>query len=201
MMRRGRLSRLAAVVGLAALIVATASCSEDRQLVGLAPEDPSFVDQQPLPDVSVGGADFALTAADGGLLVVYFGFTNCPDVCPGTLTAVNRALGELGDDAERVEVAMVSVDPERDREGIADYVDSFVPGGHAVVSDDLSAVRRVALSFGADFVSNSGGDPEHTDALYAVDDAGQLLVTWPYPTDHDDIAGDIEQLLGRYDDA
>jgi cytochrome oxidase Cu insertion factor (SCO1/SenC/PrrC family) len=96
---------------------------------------------------------------------------------------------------------MVSVDPERDMDGIAGYVDSFVPGAHAVASNDLSAVRRLALSFGADFVSNPGGDPEHTDALYAVDDAGQLLVTWPYATDYDDIAGDIEQLLGRYDDA
>jgi protein SCO1/2 len=138
---------------------------------------------------------------EDGLLLVYFGFTNCPDVCPGTMTAVKRALTELGDEAERVRVAMVSVDPDRDVPGLTDFVQSFVSDAHAIASEDLSAVRRLALSFGADFVSREGRDPEHTDALYAVDDAGRLVLTWPYPTDYDDIAGDLEQLLDRVDDA
>lgn len=190
---------MAAVCGLALGVVA---CGEDRQLVGLAADSLPTVYQEPLPDVSRDGDAFQFVGPDNGLLLVYFGYTNCPDVCPGTLTATSRALEAIGDEADRVSVAMVSVDPDRDLDVIAGFVQDFVPGAHAIATDDLTSVRKLALSFGADFSDQPNSpDPQHTDALYAVDDAGRLAITWPYPTDYDDIAADIEQLLDRYEDA
>jgi len=191
---------LAALAAVVLAVTALAGCGGDRQLVGIARDVPAAVDQTPLPDETSGGDPFTFRAPAGGLLLVYFGYTHCPDVCPGTLTAVHRALDELGDDADRVEVAMVSVDPARDQGELAAFVTSFVAGAHGVVTDDLSAVRRLALSFGADFVTVEGGDPTHTDALYAVDDQGGLVITWTYPTPYDDIAGDIAQLLDQAGD-
>ena len=82
-----------------------------------------------------------LGAFSGDLVLVYFGYTYCPDVCPTTLTQVARALDELGDDAERVHVMMISVDPERDEPAaLGDYVRAFDP-------DFLGATGERRLKF------------------------------------------------------
>ena len=68
----------------------------------------SLVDEEGKP---VTDADFR-----GRYMLVYFGFTFCPDVCPATLSKINKALDRLGDDADKVSVVMVTVDPERKKE-------------------------------------------------------------------------------------
>ena len=73
---------------------------------------------------------------------MYFGYTNCPDVCPTTMADLGAALDRLDDeDAARVDVAMVTVDPERDTAVLADYVQSFVADAHAMATDDPAALR------------------------------------------------------------
>ena len=79
---------------------------------------------------------------------MYFGFTNCPDVCPTTMTDLRTALDGMGDDADRVDVAMVTVDPARDTDVLTGYVQSYVDDAHAVATDDDADLRRVAESFG-----------------------------------------------------
>ena len=133
--------RALALAGLG-IAVATAGCGGDRELVGLTRDPAPQVDAVTLPDVSRDGAPFELRAEPGGLLVVYFGYTNCPDICPTTMADLARALDDLGDDADRVDVAMVTVDPDRDTDVLADYVDDFVAGGHALATADE---RRAAL--------------------------------------------------------
>jgi protein SCO1 len=188
-------------VGALALAGLVAGCGGggDRELAGLTLDSPRQVDQIALPDVSRGGEPFEFRASDGGLLVVYFGYTNCPDVCPTTMSNVGRALDELGDDAERVSVAMVTVDPDRDAEVLADYVQSFVASGHAIATDDIPALRDFAETFGVafDVVKAPGGrvDVIHSDHLFAVDDAGALVLAWPFGTPVDDLAADMQQLL------
>ena len=149
--------------------------------------------------MSQGGEPFALRAAPGGLLVVYFGYTQCPDVCPTTMANVRAALGQLGDNADRVEVAMVSIDPDRDMALLADYVGSFVEGGHALVTDVADDLRGAADPFGVTYLvqQNAAGEIEvtHTPLLYVVNDTGQLALTWSFDVAADDIAGDLEQLL------
>ena len=152
-----------------------------------------------MPDLSKGGEPFELRAQPGGLLVVYFGYTNCPDICPTTMSDVRTALRELGDDAEKVGVAMVTIDPDRDTPVLADYVSSFVEGGHALATDDAAELRAVADPFGVSYLvaANAAGEIEvtHTTQLYVVDDAGRLALTWQFGVTADDLADDLEQLL------
>lgn len=186
-----------ALVG--ALVVAAGCGGDERELAGLTYDTPQRVDAVTLPDVSQDGEPFEFRAQPGGLLLVYFGYTNCPHECPATLTDVHTVLGELGDDAERVDVAMVTVDPVRDTEVLADFVQSFVDGGHAIATDDDEALRAVASSFGVAYevVTAPDGTVEvgHSTYLFAVDDEGSLAVTWPFGTEVDDLEADIAQML------
>jgi protein SCO1 len=185
----------------AGLVAALAACGGggDREFVGYTRDPAPQVTSVALPDVSRGNEPFEFRAADGGVLVVYFGFTNCPDVCPTTMSDLGRAIDELGDEAERVSVAMVTVDPERDTDVLAEYVESFVPGGHAIATDDVPLLRDVAEAFGTSFdvTTAPGGEVEvtHSSFLFAVDDTGTLILTWPFGTPVDDLAADLRQLL------
>jgi protein SCO1/2 len=186
--------------GVAATVLALASCGGgDRELVGYTNDPAPQVDAVALPDVSQGGEPFTLRAQPGGLLVVYFGYTNCPDVCPTTMADLRAALRQLGDDADRVDAAMVTIDPDRDIPVLADYVGSFIEGGHALATDVPDDLRAVANSFGVTYLveSNAAGeiDVVHSPYLYVVDDAGQLALTWQFGVAADDLAGDLEQLL------
>lgn len=196
--RRGNLvGVVAAVVFVAAVVLA--ACGGDRDLVGYTLDPPPQVDVVALPDVSEGGEPFELRAPPADLLVVYFGYTNCPDVCPTTMADLRAALRELGDDADRVGVAMVTIDPDRDTAVLADYVGSFIEGGHALATDVADDLRAVADRFGVSYLvtRNPAGEIEvtHSPQLYVVDDAGRLALTWQFGVTPDDIAGDLEQLL------
>jgi protein SCO1/2 len=191
--------RVAAAV--AGFVLGLTSCGGgERELVGYTLETAPQVDTVALPDVSRGGEPFELRARTGGLLVVYFGYTNCPDVCPTTMSDVRTALRQLGDDADRVDVAMITIDPDRDTAVLADYVGSFIEGGHALATDVDADLRAVAEPFGVSYLveASPAGEVEvaHSPQLYVVDDTGRLVLTWQFGVPADDIAGDIEQLLG-----
>jgi protein SCO1/2 len=190
-----------ATLALAATALAITSCGGGggRELVGYTIEPARQVDAVALPDVSRGGEPFALRAEPGGLLVVYFGYTNCPDVCPTTMADLRAALRQLGDDAGAVDVAMVTIDPDRDTAVLADYVGSFVEGAHALATDDAADLRAVADPFGVSYLveTNASGEIEvaHSPQLYVVDDGDQLALTWQFGVAADDLAGDLGQLL------
>jgi protein SCO1/2 len=176
-----------------------AACGGSRELVGYQISPAADVDVEALPDASRDGEPFRFVGRDGGVLLVYFGYTSCPDACPATMAEVSRAIDELDDDAARVDVAVVSVDPARDADVLTDYAQSFVAGAHAIVTTDEMALRRVAQAFGADYAVDErpGGavKVDHTTYLYGVDDTGHLAITWPLGTPGDDIAHDVGQLL------
>lgn len=190
--------RWAAVVVASAL--ALAACGgDDRELVGFQREPAPVVAQYELPDLSNGGEPFALRADPGELLVVYFGYTNCPDFCPTTLSDTRLALQRM-DEPKRVAVAMVAVDPDRDLPILDEYVAGFFPDtGHALGTDDAGLLATVAAPFGAqyDVTTNDDGEIEvaHTTQLYAINDAGEIVLTWPFGVSIDELAGDMEQLL------
>ena len=189
------------VIVAAVLSLFAAACGSDRvELSGFVRMPLPDVSSASLPDASAGGADFAMQAPAGEVLVVYFGYTSCPDVCPTTLADLRSALRKMGDDASRVAVAMATIDPGRDTADIiTGYVQSFVPAAHALRTDDDAALRAAADTFGADYgvtITDEGDyDVVHTAHLYAVDDAGQLRVTWPFGTEPEDIAQDLDILL------
>ena len=191
---------------LAVLVAAgcVAACCGSRELVGQTRDPEPRVDEVALPDLSRDGEPFEFRAPDGGLLVVYFGYTNCPDVCPTTLADLGRALEQVGEDAERVAVAMVTIDPDRDTPVLADYVQSFVAGAHAIATDDQAELQAAAAPFGVSYEVRTAPNGEtevgHTSYLFAVDDTGTLVLSWPFGTSADDLAGDIRQLLAAADD-
>jgi cytochrome oxidase Cu insertion factor (SCO1/SenC/PrrC family) len=97
-------------------------------------------------------------------------------------------------------MVMVTIDPDHDRDVVTEYVQGFVPGAHAVALDDDTELRRLAESFGVTYQvterSNGDIDVVHSDTtLFAVDDTGTLVLTWPFGTESDDLAGDLRQLL------
>jgi protein SCO1/2 len=178
-----------------------AGCSEP-ELTGFVREPAPSVGNERLPDVSRDGEAFEFRADEGQLLLVYFGYTSCPDVCPTTLADTRTALSELGDDADNVDFAMATIDPMRDtNEVITGYVKGFLPAGHALRTEDEALLTEVVTAFGASYSVSPDLDGEyvvtHTGSLYAVDDQGELLVTWPFGTTTEDLASDLEILVGR----
>jgi protein SCO1/2 len=160
---------------------------------------PSVADVQlPLVD---GAGDLPAAAAPGGLRVVYFGYTSCPDVCPTTMSDLKRALAQLpAEDAERVEVVMVTIDPDRDvDEKLGAYVGTFLEDGQASRITDPAALQAAADAFGASYAVKTAEDGEievsHSADLYVVDDNGDIVLQWPFGTTYEDIADDLSALL------
>jgi protein SCO1/2 len=192
--------RRLAVVAASLLALAACGGDEPRQLAGYVRDPAPQVDEVALPDVSRGGEPTELRADDGRLLVVYFGYTNCPDICPTTLADLRAALARMDpEQAGLVDLAMVTVDPARDTDTLAAYVQSFVDGAHALATDDDALLQQAAGPFGVTYAvtTGAGGEVEvaHSTQLYAVDDQGRLAITWPFGTTAEDLAGDLEQLL------
>ena len=185
-------------------VITLAACGGDppRELAGFVREPGPAVDEVALPDLSRGGDDFAMRADPGELLVVYFGFTNCPDVCPTTLADLRAALRQMDEaDAARVQFAMVSVDPDRDTPVLVDYAQTFVDDARALATDDPALLRAAADPFGVSYAieTDDAGNIEvgHSSQMFVVDDQGELVLTWQFGIPAADIAADLEQLLAE----
>lgn len=182
------------------LVLAACGGGESRELAGYRRDPAPQVGDLTLPDHAAGGEEFALRAEPGEILAVYFGYTNCPDFCPTTLSDLRLATRRMDDeDAERVGLAMVTVDPARDLPILADYVNSFLEGSHALGTDDEDRLAEVAAPFGVGYevTTNDEGEIEvaHSTSLYAIDDEGNLVLTWQFGVSIDDLAADLTQLL------
>ncbi len=186
----------------AAIVGACGANLAEEPLAGIvrSPE-PSLADLS-LPDRT--GKDFMMRAESGRLLVVYFGYTACPDVCPTTMADLSAALQNLGDGADRIDVAVISIDPGRDTQEIIDgYAASFVEEATGLRTEDQDLLRSVTEGFGADYLVKVAEDGTievgHTGFLYAVDDNGNLVVSWSFGTPALDIERDLSILLARID--
>jgi protein SCO1/2 len=178
-----------------------AGCS-DPTLAGMVREPPPAVSEISLPDMAAGGEKFTTTAAPGGLLLVYFGYTNCPDICPTTMADLRKALTDLGDGVERIEVAMITVDPERDiPDRLVAYIQSFFDDGHALRTEDPAELRTAAEAFGVSYEVTTGEsgvtEVAHSAFLFAVDATGHIVVQWPFGTTWQDIRDDLDKLLKK----
>ncbi len=200
--RRPRRSLAAGIVAALVLIACSSDDGANDGLAGFVREPMPRVDQVALPDLSAGGEDFVLRAPPSELLAVYFGFTNCPDICPTTLSDLRSAIRRLPEsDQDLVSLAMISVDPDRDAENLVDYTHTFIPDGHALLTTDQSTLRAAAEPFGVSYqvsVDDDGSvDVAHSTQLFLVDDTGSLLLTWQFGISADDIASDLAIMLDR----
>jgi protein SCO1/2 len=179
-------------------------------LAACGPGKPSF------KSVDVTGADFGreLTLTDhtgktrtladfkGKVVVVFFGFTQCPDVCPTTLVEMKAVKEKLAKDGERVQVLFVTVDPERDSpELLAKYVPAFDPSFIGLYGD-AEATARTAKEFKVFYKKVPGSSPtsysvDHTAALYIYDPSGRLRLFAKHAQGADALAHDIKLLLDQ----
>ncbi len=146
------------------------------------------------------GEPFHLRDLEGSVVVLYFGYTACPDVCPTTLASYKRVKAELGDEAGRVRFVFVSVDPERDTTArLANYVTAFDPDFIGVTGDDTT-LRSIARDYGVffqrvDYASDTNYLVDHTASTFVVGPERALRVVIPYGTDPAITARHIQNVL------
>lgn len=136
----------------------------------------------------------------GKAVVVFFGYTRCPDVCPTTLADAALAMKQLGPDADRVQVLFVSLDPERDTQDVlAKYVPAF-DARFLGLYGDLEAIRRAAKEFKVYFEKRPGKTPDnytidHSAQAYVLDPSGRLRLFVRHDRIAEDLAPDLRTLL------
>lgn len=136
----------------------------------------------------------------GKAVVIFFGYTQCPDVCPTTLSAMTEVLKLLGNDAGKVQVLFVTIDPERDtRELLAAYVPQFHPS-FIGLSADLATTAATALEFKVFYQKQPGSSPktytvDHSANSYIYDPQGRLRLFVKHGEAPEKIAADIRVLL------
>ncbi len=176
-----------------------AACSEQApEFMGSDISDTNFGTDLALPDTE--GTTRSLQDFDSDVTVVFFGFTQCPDICPTALAEMAHTLELLEDDADRVQVAMITVDPERDTPDLlSSYVQAFDDRFIALRGSD-SQLADTADSFKVHYekVPDDGSDDytmDHSASFYVFDSKGQPRVLIPGDAPADEIASDIRQLL------
>ena len=134
----------------------------------------------------------------GKAVVLFFGFTHCPDVCPTTLADVSQALKELGPERERVQVLFVTVDPERDtREALARYVTAFDPRFLGLYGD-AAATQRAAKEFKVYYEKRKTADGysvDHSAQSYVIDPRGRLRLFVRHDRIRADLPDDLRAVL------
>ena len=154
--------------------------------------------------------NFTLTSADGDvslsdyrgkLVLIYFGYTFCPDVCPATLANVGQALRNLSESqANDVQLIMISLDPERDSpEKLAEYVGHFYPSFIGITGSSEKLAEVTSL-YGIFYQKSEGSTADkylidHTATLLVIDREGYLKLVFPFGVTVDEIADDLKYML------
>ena len=152
----------------------------------------------PLPDAH--GQQRSIQDFAGKVVVVFFGYTQCPDVCPTTLQEVVEAKALMGEHADKLQGIFVSLDPERDTpEVLRAYAEAFDPQMVALTGSD-EQIRAVAKDFKVFFKKVEGKQPgsytlDHTAGLYMYDPAGRLRVYQRYGQGAQALAKDALALI------
>jgi len=157
------------------------------------------------------GKDFSLldpdgkvrTLADfkGKVVVMFFGYTQCPDICPTTLTEMQQVMTILGPQSDKVQVLFVTVDPERDTAAILkQYVPAFDPHFLGLRPADDAALEKIGKDFKIYFKKAPGSSPgsytmDHTAGSYAFDPDGRLRLYIKHAQGPETLAHDLKELL------
>jgi protein SCO1/2 len=154
------------------------------------------------------GADFKLTDHNGKprtlqdfrgkVVVLFFGYMHCPDVCPTTMADLSQVMDRLGRDADRVQVLFVTVDPERDTQALlAQYVPAFHPSFLGLYGDPGSTAQ-VAKVFNVMYqkqATPTGYNVDHSAGSFLIDTDGRVRLLSPFAQRTDWLEQDIRLLL------
>ena len=136
----------------------------------------------------------------GKAVVVFFGYTQCPDVCPTTLLSMREVLNRLGNDAGRVQVVFITLDPARDTSQVlAEYVTAFHPSFVGLRGDEAT-IAAVARDFKVFYAKQAGSTAgtyslDHSTGSYAYDPEGRLRLLIRHGETPDNVASDLRLLL------
>lgn len=161
------------------------------------------IDPKPVTDyalIDTDGQPLNISDLRGRHALLYFGYTYCPDFCPATMSDWRVISRGLGDDAEKINFVLVSVDPERDTpETLTRYLAPF-EGAIMGVSSDDTTLRAMADEFGAFFEPVSAGESplytvDHTASQFLIDDEGNFITVYSFGTPVDVIIEDLQSKL------
>jgi len=195
-MKRRRATRTLALLATLGFAAAAADAAEEKALKAGVFDPP-----RPAPEFSLRGSDGAelkLGRYRGKVVILEFGFTSCPDVCPTTLAALARARKQLGPKGEELQIVYVTVDPERDDpERLREYLAAFDPTfiGGTGTPEQLEAVRREYGIAATRVTLGSSYAFSHSSYTYLIDREGRLRALMPYGHAPEDYAHDVEILL------
>jgi protein SCO1/2 len=184
---------------LAAIILLNSCGASTPAFRGSVLEEPVSVPDFVLTDQE--GRPYRMSDQQGKVVLLFFGYTSCPDVCPTTLATWRRAHELLGNDTSNVEFAFVTVDPERDTaERLGLHVGAFNPDfvGLTGSQQELETVYDIfGVFYEVDESSQSalGYLVNHTATTFVVDPGGDWRLRLPYGTPAEDIVHDVQQLL------
>ena len=186
------------LVGAALLSAGCQTFASDYEYKGVLLEPPLS-----LPDFELAATDgqpFRLSDVEGAIVLIYFGYTFCPDVCPLTMADVRKALADL-EGRENIHVIFISVDPERDTPELLErYVKAFGPD-FIGLTDDFEKTQEVMKAYGAFAEKEEVPDSaarylvSHTARLYLVTPRRELLLTYPFGFEPEDLRSDLTHLL------
>lgn len=147
------------------------------------------------------GKERTLADFKGKVVVMFFGYTQCPDVCPTTLTEMQQVMTLLGPQSDKVQVLFVTVDPERDTAAILkQYVPSFDPRFLGLRPADQASLEKVTKDFKIYYQKVPGSSPgaytiDHTAGSYAFDPEGRLRLYIKHAQGPETMAHDLKELL------
>lgn len=189
-----------------ALLKISAVCAA-LALSGCTPSTPTF------QNTDITGADFgknftltdhtgktrSLSDYQGKVVLIFFGFTQCPDVCPTTLAELSEVMKKLGSDADRVQVLFITVDPERDTQTVlGQYVPAFDPR-FVGLTGSVEQIAAVAKDFKAFYqkvpTPNGSYTVDHFSGMYAFDATGRIRLFIRYRAPMESVVADVKTLL------
>ena len=186
------------LVGLAVVVLVSMVFAQPYQFNGSLINPPLAAEDFSIPDQN--GSQFTLSEYQGQVVLLYFGYTACPDVCPTTLVDLKKVAEGLGEEEASLVVVFVTVDPERDtRDLLKDYLARFNPNfvGISGTEAELQPIWDGYFVF-RDIEPHEPGDfylVDHTSRVYAIDKSGNLRMTFPFGMSADDMLADVDYLV------
>jgi protein SCO1/2 len=188
------------LAGVMVLIAAT-GCVRGSSYSFQGGELKPLAEAAPIELTDQNGQPFSLAAQEGKAVLLYFGYTTCPDACPTTLSDWVEVKRLLGDKADQVEFVMVTVDPDRDTQAkLLDYMSFFDPSFYGLTGDQAT-ITMIEQNYGIVAVkdpiegSATGYLMTHTTSFWVVDPDGKLRLTYALGTDPAVVAKDLEHLI------
>ena len=161
----------------------------------------------PAPEFSLlssQGGEYRLETKTGKFVLIFFGYTFCPDVCPTTLYEMKEIKAKLKEKAENIEFVFITVDPQRDtQEQLSRYLASFDESFFGLTGTDQE-LEMVWKDYGVyreiqETDNSLGYLVDHTSRLYLINSQGELMMTYLYETTLDEIVSDLNYLIKKAD--